>query len=150
MAKSQQFADELYAEAARTCACFNFRKASRVVTQLFDEALQPSGLRSTQLVILIAIQLQRQVGLVALARDLVLDRSTLTRNLQPLIAQGLVAKVGENVRHKLVCLTDAGRKRLKEAVPLWAAAQNRFVSRLGEKRWQTMLADLDASLAAAR
>jgi len=56
------------AEAARVCACFNFRKASRAVTQLFDNTLQPGGLRSTQFVILVAVSVEGTARLPELAR----------------------------------------------------------------------------------
>ena len=79
----------LLAEAARVCACFNFRKASRAVTQLFDAVLHAGGLRSTQFVILVAVSLDKVARLPDLARVLNLDRSTLTRNLQPLVREGL-------------------------------------------------------------
>ena len=78
------------AEMARTCACFNFRKASRSVTQLFDQMLAPTGLRSTQLVILITGELLGPSSIARLARELVMDRSTLTRNLKPLLSMGLL------------------------------------------------------------
>jgi hypothetical protein len=68
---------ELCAQAAASCACFNFRKASRAVTQRFDELLQPTGLRSTQLVVLIAVAVSDSPGVATLARALVMDRSTL-------------------------------------------------------------------------
>ena len=78
------------AEMARTCACFNFRKASRSVTQLFDQILAPTGLRSTQLVILMTGQLLGPSSIARLARELVMDRSTLTRNLKPLLNLGML------------------------------------------------------------
>jgi hypothetical protein len=84
---------EACAQAAAVCACFNFRKASRAVTQHFDEQLQPTGLRSTQLVILLAVAVYESSGMAELARALVMDRSTLTRNLRPLINQGLLTLI---------------------------------------------------------
>src|SRR5438552_6327728 len=95
--------DNSLAEAARTCACFNFRKASRSVTQLFDQILAPTGLRSTQLVILVTGQLLGPSSIARLARELVMDRSTLTRNLKPLLAMGLLQlSRAENGKHKSV------------------------------------------------
>ena len=98
------------AEMARTCACFNFRKASRSVTQLFDQTLAPAGLRSTQLVILITGQLVGPSSIARLARELVMDRSTLTRNLKPLLALGLLRLTRpETGKHKSVEVTEEGR-----------------------------------------
>src|SRR5690606_5138065 len=83
-------------EIAATCACFNFRKVSRTVTQLFDQVLAPLGLRSTQLVILVAAQVFGPVGMTQLARELLMDRSTITRNLRPLVAMGLLKLTGKS------------------------------------------------------
>jgi DNA-binding MarR family transcriptional regulator len=135
------------AEAAATCACFNFRKASRAVTSFFDAKLQPSGLRSTQLVILIAVALSEAAALAQLARLLVMERSTLTRNLRPLEKQGLLRVVsGSDRRTRLVELTPEGRSALAGALPLWEEAQGRFVHQLGTDRWNSLLSNLTATV----
>ncbi len=77
-------------EIAETCACLNVRKAARAVTQLYDEVLQPSGLRATQFNLLVAIALAGEAPVTRLADALVMDRTTLTRNLKPLESQGLI------------------------------------------------------------
>jgi DNA-binding MarR family transcriptional regulator len=131
---------EACAQAAAVCACFNFRKASRAVTQHFDEQLQPTGLRSTQLVILLAVAVHESSGMAELARALVMDRSTLTRNLRPLINQGLLTlNLGQDRRTRLIQLTPEGRKSLQRAIPVWSKAQNEFVGELGADRWTTLL-----------
>jgi DNA-binding MarR family transcriptional regulator len=128
------------AQAAAVCACFNFRKASRAVTQHFDEQLQPTGLRSTQLVILLAVAVHESSGMAELARALVMDRSTLTRNLRPLIKQGfLTLNLGSDRRTRLIQLTPEGRRALKRAIPVWEKAQTQFVGELGADRWKTLL-----------
>lgn len=138
---------KLCARAVATCACFNFRKASRAVTQQFDELLQPTGLRSTQLVVLIAAAVSDSPGVAALARALVMDRSTLTRNLRPLIKQGLLkVKLGKDRRTRLVEMTPHGRETLNAALPVWQDAQNRFVAQLGEDRWQQLLSLLSTTV----
>jgi DNA-binding MarR family transcriptional regulator len=138
------------AEAARVCACFNFRKASRAVTQLFDNALQPSGLRSTQFVILVAIGAHGRPNLPDLARGLNVDRSTLTRNLQPLVRDGLLRVTeGKGERASAVRLTPRGERLLAATVPLWAKAQTRFVEMFGGQRWPSMLDDLNRVVDAA-
>ena len=143
-------ADKL-GEMARTCACFNFRKASRSVTQLFDQALAPTGLRSTQLVILITGELLGPSSIARMARELVMDRSTLTRNLRPLIAAGLLElSAGKDGREKQVELTAQGRKSLVKALPIWAGAQQSFVEHVGAARWQDLHAGLTRVSALAR
>lgn len=139
------------AEMARTCACFNFRKASRSVTQLFDQILAPTGLRSTQLVILVTGQLLGPSSIARLARELVMDRSTLTRNLKPLLAMGLLQfSRPESSKHKAVEVTEAGRQALIAAAPLWEHAQTHLVSRFGAERWERITSDLGAIVDATR
>lgn len=139
------------AEAARVCACFNFRKASRAVSKLFDDTLQPIGLRSTQFVTLVAIHLNQPVNLSALARDMVADRSTLTRNLNVLERSGLVRnKTASGGRTRLYSLTEKGRRTLAEGLPLWEKAQSSFIEHIGEKNWPSMLANLGEAVNAAR
>ena len=140
-----------YAEAAAVCACNNFRKASRAVTQLFDQALEPSGLRSTQFVILIEIAAVGSSTIPQLARRLVMDRSTLWRSLKPLVRDGLIM-VGSSKgrRSQSLTLTPKGQKALEEALSLWERAQARFVKQLGEKRWSILRENLSAAVTAAR
>jgi len=78
------------AEIEATCACSNVRKAARAVTQLFDELLQPTGLRSTQFTLLVAVALLGEAPVTQLSRALVMDRTTLARNLKPLESLGLL------------------------------------------------------------
>ena len=140
------------AAAAAVCACFHFRKASRAVTQLFDAVLAPSGLRSTQFVILVAVHAgDGPVALPDLAKSLGVDRSTLTRNLQPLRKAGLL-KDAANKRSRAnhVKLSAKGERLLAEAKPLWEEAQKRFVEQLGAKRWPTLLKELNGVVDAAR
>ncbi len=140
-----------YAEAATICACSNFRKASRAVTQLFDQALEPSGLRSTQLIILLEIAVARSSTVPQLARRLVMDRSTLQRNLQPLVKRGFIKVDSSRARRsQLITLTPRGRKAVEGAVPLWNRAQSRFVQQLGQKRWRILRSNLSAAVNAAR
>jgi DNA-binding MarR family transcriptional regulator len=138
------------AEAARVCACFNLRKAARAVTQLYDGVLQPSGLRSTQFVILVAIQAEGTVRLPDLARTLNVDRSTLTRNLQPLVRNGLIKTTApRNARANRVRLLAKGRRLLERALPLWKEAQSRFEARIGVRRWKAMVGELSEVVEAA-
>jgi DNA-binding MarR family transcriptional regulator len=138
-------------EMARTCACFNFRKASRSVTQFFDQVLAPTGLRSTQLVILITAELLGPSSIARLARELVMDRSTLTRNLKPLLAQGLLRlSRADNGKHKSVELTAEGRAALVKSVPFWEHAQNHLVTRSGPDDWNRIMGDLNGIVEATR
>jgi len=138
-------------EMVGTCACFNFRKASRSVTQLFDQILAPIGLRSTQLVILVAAQVLGPCGLARLARELVMDRSTITRNIHPLVVQGLLQVTGKAGRGgKSVEITSAGQKALHSAVPYWEEAQGQLLRRMGQDRWDRVMVDLTNVVDATR
>lgn len=130
-------------EAVRVCACFNLRRASRAVTRFYDEVLGPGGLRSTGFAALIAIQIDGVPTLPKLSRTLGVDRSTLTRNLQPLVRQGLV-KIGTSAgsRTATARLTPKGERTLLACVPLWKDAQGRFEGKIGAKEWQDVLAAL--------
>jgi DNA-binding MarR family transcriptional regulator len=140
-----------YAAAAETCACSNFRKASRALTQLFDHALQPSGLRSTQLIILLEIAVARSMMAPQLARRLVMDPSTLARNLKLIAKKDWIKfQSGGNRRGQEISLTRQGARAIQKAVPLWRRAQSAFAKKLGEKRWRNLQTDLSASVAIAR
>ena len=130
--------DEL-AAAVETCACFQLRRASRSVTQLYDAALQPTGLRSTQFVLLAVLRIEEPVGLTRLAQALGLERSTLARNLLPLEKSGLVERQeAEQGRGSVLRLPPAGRRALADATPRWAAVQQAFELEFGAKRWETL------------
>lgn len=128
---------------ANTCACFNLRKASRTVTQLYDEILQPSGLLATQFTLLVAIAISCSATITRLSEELVMDRTTLTRNLKPLERQELIEIApGQDQRTRVVTLTARGREALAKAIPLWEQAQASVVEGLGQNRWNTLLSNL--------
>ena len=137
--------------AVEACACFNFAKASRSVTQLFNSTLQPSGLRSTQFVLLALVHIEEPASMTRLAQRMVVDRSTLTRNLRPLEAAGFV-KITPRAGHaaKSVQLTAKGRRKLTAAVPLWERAQELFVESLGVSKWKGLRKALSSAVAAKR
>jgi DNA-binding transcriptional ArsR family regulator len=80
------------ADYAAECAVLNLRKASRFITGLYDEYIRPSGLRATQLTLLMALHQAGPVTITALSEILLMDRTTLTRDLKPLERQGLVSR----------------------------------------------------------
>jgi DNA-binding MarR family transcriptional regulator len=135
---------DLSAGIASTCAGFNLRRASRAVTQHFDHALAPVGLRTTQFTLLGALALAGPVSTNQLAVGLVVDRTTLTRNLRLLRDAGLVEAVpGRTGREIRFALSDEGRDALARAIPIWREAQGSIVTAFGEARWPTMVAELD-------
>src|SRR5262249_33143899 len=116
-----------------------------------DQILAPTGVRSTQLVILITSQLLGPSSIARLARELVMDRSTLTRNLKPLLAMGLLRlSAGGNGNHKWVEMTEAGRNALVKAGPYWDQAQTHLMSRFGSDNWNRIMGDLNGIVDATR
>jgi DNA-binding MarR family transcriptional regulator len=127
------------------CACFNTRKVARLLGQIYDRALEPSGLKNTQFTALAVANRVGPISITELARSLEIERTSLTRNLQVLQRDGLI-KLGAGVdqRSKTVVVTKKGRRRLEAALPLWAAAQERVLHDFGGKRWQSLRTELDA------
>ncbi len=139
------------AEVASSCALLSLRKASRAVTQLYDAALSPSGLKGTQFSLLAAVVFAGEAPMTRLAEALVMDRTTLTRNLGPLKRAGLIeSRRGKDHRTRVVAVTQRGRRILRKAYPLWEAAQITVVKGLGEKAWKELVAGLTATLSLSR
>ena len=133
------------------CTCANLRQATRVVSQAFDAALQPSGLRATQFTLLATLAGLGEMPVSRLAETMVMDRTTLTRNLKPLVRDGLVTIGAEQDRRvRIVRLTEDGRQAFAAARPLWQRAQERMIGRLGTDSWAELLRGLSAAVAAAR
>ena len=133
------------------CTCANLRKAARVVTQAYDAALQPIGLKATQLTVLATLANRGGMPLTRLAEALVMDRTTLTRNLKPLERQRQIRIEQEaDQRVRKVALTEAGARILKEAQPFWAQAQSQIHRKLGQHKWSNLLNNLSATIAAVR
>lgn len=122
--------------AATLCYGTALRKASRCVTALYDEALAPTGLRSTQFAILAELIARGEdpPTLNQLADDLVLDRSGLGHSLRPLQREGLIRleKTTRDRRSTLVTLTEQGRAKYAAAFVLWKQTQDRYAAIVGE------------------
>jgi DNA-binding MarR family transcriptional regulator len=117
------------------CLCTSLRQAALAATQIYDEALQPSGLKITMFRLLRRISEAGQPTISELARIVDLDRSTLGRNLKVLERTGHVKLAGgEDERSKIVSLTAKGRTKLEKALPLWAKAQSAMQARLGDEK----------------
>jgi DNA-binding MarR family transcriptional regulator len=128
------------------CNCLALRQAARHVTQFYDHFLATAGLRTTQFSILAKLRRLGPITISALAADLVMDRTTLGRNLQPLEREGLVAVVQGRAdrRSREIRLTDAGAERLRTAVEGWVKAQAGFEAAFGKQRSAELRAMLHA------
>jgi DNA-binding MarR family transcriptional regulator len=145
--KSNESKANIRTLAVRDCTCFNLRKATRVVTQLFDDVMQPTGLRATQFTLLAAISATGAIAISKLSKVLVMDRTTLTRNLKPLETKRLVKIVpGEDRRTRTLTLTDKGRKTLEKSLPLWRQAQSEVIERLTFRKWKDLLKHLNQAV----
>ena len=134
-------------EMLTICTALNLRKASRVVTKLFDDVLRPIGLRSTQLPILVTLRLLGPTTMRQLSAELAMSPTTLTRNLRPLVKRGMVQVLaGDDRRTREISLAEEGRKLLEEAVPLWEKAQGFTVESLGRDRWRNLITELSAAV----
>ena len=118
------------------CTCLAVRQAARRITQYYDQHLAPVGLRTTQFSILAKLKQLGPMTINALADELVMDRTTLGRNMLPLEREGLisVAPGRTDRRSKELRLTDAGIERLQAAREDWRHAQTRFAAAFGVER----------------
>ncbi|MCY4190988.1 MAG: MarR family winged helix-turn-helix transcriptional regulator [Rhodospirillaceae bacterium] len=133
------------------CTCQNLRQASRVVTQYFEQTLEPTGLKVTQLPVLAAAATMGPIPMSQLAEALVMDRTTLTRNLQPLERAKLVTVTsGADRRSRMVLATPKGLDALGAALPLWKQAQSDTVEALGRFKWGVLMDTLRATVDATR
>lgn len=114
------------------CACANLRRASRVVTQIYDEELRPTGLRATQFTLLQALKLADGVSQGQLGELLGMDSTTLTRTLALLGRKGCIrAERGEDRRQVRLGLTAEGDRQYRRALAHWQSAQARLRRALG-------------------
>ncbi|MGC1560726.1 MAG: MarR family winged helix-turn-helix transcriptional regulator [Bradyrhizobium sp.] len=131
------------------CNCFVVRSAARHVTQLYDQFLAPAGLHVTQFSILAKLKQLGPMTINALAKEMVMDRTTLGRNVLPLERDGLmrIEASAADRRAKELHLTKAGEKRLQTGREAWVQAQARFEDRFGAKRAADFRAILHAVVA---
>jgi DNA-binding MarR family transcriptional regulator len=107
------------------CTCFAVRKAARVVTQHYDRALRKSGLRATQFNTLVVLSKASPIPMASLAEFMGIDRTSLTRNLQPPARKKWIRITAgdEDRRVRMVSITPAGIAALRKALPAWREAQ---------------------------
>jgi DNA-binding MarR family transcriptional regulator len=125
------------------CTCFRVRGAARRVTQIYSRHLAPTGLKISQFSLLGFVAARGPITIGQLSELLATDRTTLTRNLRPLLANGVIerAEAGDKRRHELVA-TAAGRALFKRALPLWVEAEQEVRAAMGPR----LTADLHGAL----
>lgn len=133
--------------APRGCTNLKLRQLSRAVTRHYDAYVAATGLKNTQYSLLSHVVLLGPIRPTELAQRMRLDASTLTRNLQPLVAQGWVVQgPGDDARSRLVEATEAGRTKRAEVQKAWKQAQLALNRRLGETRVAALHTLLDDCL----
>ena len=127
---------EAYRMRGYDCLCGNTRMAARALTTLYDAYLAPCGLTSSQLAVLWCVIGGEPLAMGDIARYLVMDKTTVSRNVAALVSAGLVAsRVGDDARVKRLASTAKGRRVFARAIPLWEAAQAQVTERLGSERF---------------
>ena len=126
-----------------SCTCSELRRAARAVTLLYDNAFRSSGLLSTQLGVLHVIYKSDSIRISHLAKELGMDRTTLTRNLSVLQRQGFIKiSSGKDNRTRIVTITNKGRTTIAKAIPLWNDVQNKVKKKMGETLWNELMVNL--------
>lgn len=122
------------------CMCASFRRTARVLTQHYEAALRPLGLRATQFTLLQALSLAGEVSQGTLGEILAIDSTTLTRTLAIMKRQGWIAsRSGDDRRERLLSLSKAGKAEYNRALPHWGKVQQQLRAQFGNKRWNELL-----------
>jgi len=122
------------------CACANLRRTARLVTQLYEDALRPTGVTGPQFTLLQALNQAPGISQKRLAEVLGMDSTTLTRSLALLRKQGwLRSEPGEDKRALRLSLTKAGEKAYERILPFWQTAQKRLIQAVGERNLNRMV-----------
>ena len=122
------------------CACANLRRAARIVTQQYDQRLQPAGIRATQFTLLQALTSAGNITQGHLGDLLGLDSTTLTRTLALLRRKGWIqTKPGEDRREVRLTLTAEGKRKYRSVLHYWQSAQGQLRTAMGEAGWKQMM-----------
>jgi DNA-binding MarR family transcriptional regulator len=128
------------------CTCFKLRKLTRAMSRLYDQHMARVGLKTTQYSVLTNAA-RAPLPVAELAEALGLERTTLTRNLKPLLEAGwLELKPGPDARQRIVTITASGREMLKRAYLAWRRAQTAFETLMGRDAVRALHQQLDTTL----
>jgi DNA-binding MarR family transcriptional regulator len=121
------------------CACQSLRRATRIVTRIYDQELRKTGLEITQFGLLTALAATGEANQKRLSEGFAMDSTTLTRTLGLLLKQGWVrVRRGKDRRERLFRLTQGGKRQLAEAQRYWERAEDRLRKELGDEGWKNM------------
>lgn len=127
------------------CLSLNLRRAARLVSRRYDEALRPLGITVGQFSILSALLGRKTMTMTKLAEVLGMDRTTLTRNLRPLRERDFLQAIDDpdDRRSHTIALTPAGESLMTEAIPVWEKVQKQNLKRLDKGEWPALKSALD-------
>lgn len=135
---------EVFLEAMRDkCICVNLRRVTRIVTRRYDEAYADAGVRSTQTALLSILMLNGETPMGALAKEMAMDKSTLSRNFKILEARGLVSRARIDGRTVGASITTAGEEALEAVSELWKGVQDHILESVGTEAWEGALSVLN-------
>lgn len=127
----------------KNCLCANTRKTDRALSRVYDQALRPTGLTASQFAVLSVLSEVAPLRISDLAQVMVMDQTTVTRNVALLKKLGMVRTVAtDDKRTRAVSLTDQGHQTHARAVPLWSRVQADLSASLGPERLGRFLEDL--------
>lgn len=129
----------------QSCVCSNLRKTTRVVTHLYDKFLSSTGLKITQYSMMVNIANHKDISISELGEAMLLDQTTVTRNVNILKKSGFVkiTKSTNDSRTRIITVTELGFAKLKEAYPIWLKIQEKIVADIGEERYKNLLETLE-------
>ena len=123
---------------ANVCVCGQFRRASRVLSRRYDQALRPLGLTITQFSILAVLQ-QAEMTQGQLGKAHLMDSTTLTRTLRPMEKMGWIrSRPGDDQRQRWLSLTSRGRTLFEKARPAWQRTQDALLRQFGSDKWEEL------------
>jgi DNA-binding MarR family transcriptional regulator len=120
--------------------CGSFRRTARALTQMYEEALRPLGMRATQFTILQALERAGEVSQGQLGAMLVMDSTSLTRTLAIMSRARWVSEHrGKDRRERRIRLSPEGKSKLRRTLPAWERVQSRLRGKLGKQEWESLL-----------
>ena len=129
------------------CVCFNIRKAARAITQIYDTLFKEVGLTSSQAAILNSTRMLGNLTVNQLADAMATDRTTITRNLKPLLRDGLVMiSPGEDKRERVVTVTPKGENLSLQTMAAWEKFQRKIEGTVGKERIERLCRELTSAM----
>jgi DNA-binding MarR family transcriptional regulator len=121
------------------CTCATLRRTARALTQLYEDALRPFGMRATQFTVLQALSLAGEVTQGELGRILAMDSTTLTRTLAVMGEKWIGRRRGDDKREWRLRIDMNGKAQLARALPAWQKVQEDVKQRMGAEPWEQLM-----------